>query len=186
MTWRTVALSGLLVVVVGAGLYWHRRPPCVTALPAAADQIVDGRAGRYAAVAFGAGRAEGPAGPEVIGNPAADRYPDCASSHARNPWDLIAIQGRLYVGLGDASNEGPSPKAGPVPVYAYEPATHTFWRETTLEEEVASALTLGPPRTQIAGPPQEPEAVRWGDRAGEPGRDEALDLIRVRVWLDKE
>jgi hypothetical protein len=63
------------------------------------------------------------------------RYPDCAADAPRNPWDLIGHAGRLYIGLGNASNNGPFPNAGPVPVQAYEPVRGRFIRETVLPEE---------------------------------------------------
>ena len=89
---------------------------------------IDPQADRYAAVA----RVEGAT---VLGNPAAQRYPDCGASFARNPWDLIAWRDRLYIGLGDSSNEGPSANAGPVPLLTYDPATQRFDQEARLPEE---------------------------------------------------
>lgn len=71
----------------------------------------------------------------MLGNPAAWRYSDCHQAQARNPWDLIAHEGRLYIGLGDSSNEGPSPNAGPVSILAYDPASRRFTQETVLPEE---------------------------------------------------
>lgn len=72
---------------------------------------------------------------QVLGNPAALRYPDCHLAYARNPWDLAAFDGRLYIGLGDASNQGPSPNAGPVPVIHYDPVSDQFHEELILPEE---------------------------------------------------
>ncbi|NEX18413.1 MAG: hypothetical protein C1943_17870 [Halochromatium sp.] len=71
----------------------------------------------------------------VLGNPAALRYPDCHLAYARNPWDLAAFDGGLYIGLGDASNQGPSPNAGPVPLIRYDPVSDRFHEELILPEE---------------------------------------------------
>ncbi|MFM7528733.1 MAG: hypothetical protein ACKO63_09650 [Nodosilinea sp.] len=97
-----IALVGGLGVV-GLGLA-HRaqvwQPAYVRPLWPVYPQIA-AQADRYAALA----RVEGAT---VLGYPAAQRYPDCGASFARNPWDLIAWRDRLYIGLGDSSNEGPS------------------------------------------------------------------------------
>jgi hypothetical protein len=126
---RVIALVGGLGVV-GLGLA-HRaqvwQPAYVRPLWPVYPQIA-AQADRYAALA----RVEGAT---VLGNPAAQRYPDCGASFARNPWDLIAWQDRLYIGLGDSSNEGPSPNAGPVPLLTYDPAPQRFGQEARLPEE---------------------------------------------------
>jgi hypothetical protein len=72
---------------------------------------------------------------EVLGNPASLRYPACDQALARTPWDLQAHDGRLYIGLGDDSNEGPTANAGPVPVIVYDSASHRFISEAELPEE---------------------------------------------------
>ncbi|MFM8357766.1 MAG: hypothetical protein ACKOET_04345, partial [Verrucomicrobiota bacterium] len=72
---------------------------------------------------------------EILGSPASVRYPECIQAYARNPWALDMYQGRLYIGLGDLSNEGPSPNAGPVPVITYDPGSGKFTQENTLDEE---------------------------------------------------
>ena len=99
---------------------------------------------------------------EVLGNPAAQRYPDCAFAAARNPWDLRAYGGRLYIGLGNASNEGQSANAGPVPLMAYVPAPGRFVQETTLdEEEISRFYRIGP---DLLIPGTDPrESWDWGN-----------------------
>ena len=85
----------------------------------------------------------------ALGNPAAIRYPHCWQSLPRTPWDLTVFDGRLYVGLGNASNDGPSANAGPVPLFSLPlgqaPGGHGRWRqEATLpEEEISRFIARG-------------------------------------------
>jgi hypothetical protein len=71
----------------------------------------------------------------ALGNPAARRYPHCWQSLPRTPWALKLFDGRLYVGLGHAGNEGPTANAGPVPLLAYDLAAGRWRQEATLAEE---------------------------------------------------
>jgi hypothetical protein len=79
----------------------------------------------------------------ALGNPAAIRYPQCWQSLPRNPWDLAVFDGRLYVGLGNASYDGPSANAGPVPLFSHHlgqaPGGAGRWRQeaTVPEEEIS-------------------------------------------------
>lgn len=125
----------LALALVAAGLHWRSRQPAVTALAPAANVAWDARSAFYSALAEVRLPTAVTADLAVIGNPAARRYPDCVQSFARNPWDLVGFAGRLYLGLGDASNQGPSPNAGPVPVYSYDPARGDFREEAVLPEE---------------------------------------------------
>ena len=70
-----------------------------------------------------------------LGNPAALRYTACWQSLPRTPWDLARFNGRLYVGLGNAANDGPTANAGPVPVFAYAFDQGRWLQEATLAEE---------------------------------------------------
>ena len=72
---------------------------------------------------------------ELVGNPLLGRYPEGESVYARNPWDLQAHAGRLFVGGGNSSNEGPAVNAGPVPLVAYDPQTEVFVEEATIDDE---------------------------------------------------
>lgn len=56
--------------------------------------------------------------PEYLGIPAAGRWPN--EYYPRNVWDMQAYSGHLYLGAGNSSNFGPSPNAGPVPIYRYD------------------------------------------------------------------
>ena len=85
----------------------------------------------------------------ALGNPAAIRYPQCWQSLPRTPWDLTVFDGRLHVGLGNASNDGPSANAGPVPLFSLPlgqaPGGNGRWRqEATLpEEEISRFIARG-------------------------------------------
>ena len=80
----------------------------------------------------------------LLGNPAAQRYPGCWQSLPRTPWDLALFDGRLYVGLGNASNEGATANAGPVPLLAYHFSEGRWLQEATLpEEEISRFITHG-------------------------------------------
>lgn len=80
----------------------------------------------------------------LLGNPAAQRYPACWQSLPRTPWDLALFNGRLYVGLGNASNEGATANAGPVPLLAYHFSKGRWLREAKLpEEEISRFITHG-------------------------------------------
>lgn len=72
---------------------------------------------------------------EYIGNPYSAHRKYKENIYARNIWDMIAFQGKLYLGAGNSSNFGPSPNAGPVPVISYTPATNSFETVFTTSEE---------------------------------------------------
>lgn len=135
---RWLGAAVLLSACLAGMLAWRYglpRLPWVSTLPSAQGERVEAQAEKYACVAIGCPTRTNSEAVEVIGNPAAQRYPECEKSYARNPWDLAVFGGRLYVGLGDSNNEGPSANAGPVPVYVYDPGRRMFEREATLDEE---------------------------------------------------
>lgn len=70
-----------------------------------------------------------------LGNPAASHYRTCWQSLPRTPWDLALSDGTLFVGLGNASNRGPSANAGPVPLLAYSLNDQRWQQHATLPEE---------------------------------------------------
>ena len=55
--------------------------------------------------------------------------------YARNPWDLKAFEGRLYIGSGNSANTGPNTNAGPVPIKSYNPATSNCVEELVIQQE---------------------------------------------------
>ena len=50
-------------------------------------------------------------------------------------WDLQRFDGRLYIGGGNSSNEGPDSNAGPVPIWSFNPQTHAFTNEFSVDDE---------------------------------------------------
>ncbi|MEW9699946.1 hypothetical protein [Paenibacillus sp. SI8] len=52
--------------------------------------------------------------------------PFLKAAYARNVWDMQVFEGKIYVGYGNSSNEGPSANAGPIPIYYYDPITNKF------------------------------------------------------------
>lgn len=97
-----------------------------------------------------------------LGNPGASRYPACWQSLPRTPWDLALFDGRLYVGLGNSSNQGPSANAGPLPLFAYDLKQRRWQQEATLPEEQISRFLVHGEQLWIAG--EDPRSSwRWGN-----------------------
>ena len=63
-----------------------------------------------------------------LGIPAASRYSD--GNRARVPWDMIILDGKLYVGGGDYDGN-----AGPVDIWAYDIARGEWYVSGTVPEE---------------------------------------------------
>ena len=97
-----------------------------------------------------------------LGNPAALRYPACWQSLPRTPWDLALFNGRLYVGLGNAANDGPTANAGPVPVWAYALDQGRWLQEATLSEEEISNFVPHGKQLWITGADAR-GSWRWGN-----------------------
>ena len=156
-----LALLAVLLAALGASLFVYARAPYVIDLQSSPDLLIDANPGRYRCLALDCTQRIPPE-LEVLGNPAAWRYPDCHQAQARTPWDLIAHEGRLYIGLGDDSNDGPSPNAGPVPILVYDPASERFSQETVLPEEQVDRFyhQAGELWTPGADPRQ---GWRWGN-----------------------
>ena len=97
-----------------------------------------------------------------LGNPAASRYPACWQSLPRTPWDLAVFDGKLYVGFGNSSNQGPSANAGPVPLFAYDLKQRRWQQEATLPEEQISRFLVHGEQLWISG--EDPRGSwRWGN-----------------------
>jgi len=97
-----------------------------------------------------------------LGNPAALRYPACWQSLPRTPWDLARFDGRLYVGLGNAANDGPTANAGPVPVLAYALDQGRWQQEATLPDEEISRFVPHGQQLWITGADAR-GSWRWGN-----------------------
>jgi hypothetical protein len=97
-----------------------------------------------------------------LGNPARQRYPHCWQARARTPWDLILWQQQLYLGLGDASNEGATANAGPVPLLRYDPRRRLWHQDATLPEEAVERFVVDGERLWIPGADAR-GSWRWGN-----------------------
>ena len=97
-----------------------------------------------------------------LGNPAALRFTACWQSLPRTPWDLARFNGRLYVGLGNAANDGPTANAGPVPVLAYAFDQGRWLQEATLAEEEISNFVPHGKQLWITGADAR-GSWRWGN-----------------------
>lgn len=72
---------------------------------------------------------------ETLGSPYEFRYKSGEAIYARNIWDMCAFHGKLYLGAGNSSNEGPASNAGPVSIYSYDPAKRRFAQEFSVDDE---------------------------------------------------
>ena len=72
-------LAGMMAAAM-AGRYWFVRLPWVSSLPSGRGERVDAQAERSACLALGCPPLTQSERVEVIGNPAAQRYPDCKHS----------------------------------------------------------------------------------------------------------
>ncbi|MBU0961785.1 MAG: hypothetical protein KKH60_09650 [Proteobacteria bacterium] len=88
---------------------------------------------------------------EYLDNPYFRYYPDKKQIYARNIWDMIGFQGKLYLGAGNSSNQGPSPNAGPVPIIAYTPETNSFDPVFMTSDEQIDAFYLHNNRLLVPG-----------------------------------
>lgn len=97
-----------------------------------------------------------------LGNPAASRYRPCWQSLPRTPWALALFEGQLYLGLGNASNEGPTANAGPVPLFSYSLATGQWHQQASLPEEEISRFISDGRQLWIPGADAR-GSWRWGN-----------------------
>jgi len=88
----------------------------------------------------------------VVGNPLKERYPDNTDrTFARNIWDMIVYNGRIYIGSGDYWDN-----AGPVDIYSFEPGGNEFTLEYSAPDEMVSRFCVFDDKLVIPGnDPQE-------------------------------
>lgn len=74
---------------------------------------------------------------EWLGTPYEHIYPDYHPEliYARNVWDIVAFNGRLYLGAGNSNNSGPAVNAGPLPIIYFDPSTGEFKSEWVVDDE---------------------------------------------------
>lgn len=72
---------------------------------------------------------------QYVGNPYLERYPAESQIYARNIWDMISYDGRVYFGAGNSSNSGPASNAGPLPIISFDPNTNSFLNVFNVNEE---------------------------------------------------
>jgi hypothetical protein len=169
-----IALVAVMLGLLASSYYvakrWWNKRPYMTNLPEY-HQIIDGQPSRFKSL-FECleGQAQCPQQItplstyqfRVLGNPAARRYPKPEQWTARTPWDLFISDNRLYVGLGDASNDGPTPNAGPVPIIAYDLARNEFIEEAVLLEEQIDRFYTVENQLMIPGEDSR-ESWDWGN-----------------------
>lgn len=83
---------------------------------------------------------------ELLGNPSKMRYASGDARYARNPWSLVAFEGRVFIGAGNSNNKGPAANAGPVSLFAWDDKTSVMIDEYKVAEEqvdVLRALSVG-------------------------------------------
>lgn len=67
-----------------------------------------------------------------LGNPFKQSYPDGSGwEYARNVWDMMAWQSRIYFGIGDVARN-----AGPVDLWYYDTSDKRFINEFTVDDEL--------------------------------------------------
>lgn len=73
---------------------------------------------------------------EYLGNPFKAVFPDGSGwEHARGVWDMQVFDDRIYLGHGSIFSN-----AGPIDVWAFDPAKEAFVKEFRVDEEVISTL----------------------------------------------
>ncbi len=75
-------------------------------------------------------------GLEYIGTPSDARYGTSTNyNYARNIWDMIVYDGRVYTGFGNAANADPNRNAGPLNITSYNLTTGEFLNESYFDGE---------------------------------------------------
>ncbi len=94
----------------------------------------------------------------VVGNPFRKRFPDNMdwkedkpSVFARNVWDMVVYDGRIYLGSGDYWNN-----AGPTDIYCFVPGQNQFTLDYTAPDEMVSKFYIFEGKLVVPGnDPQE-------------------------------
>ena len=73
--------------------------------------------------------------PVLLGNPYINIYEKGEMIYARNIWDMQLYQGKIYLGAGNSSNEGPASNAGRVKIFSLNPTNEKFSFEYEVAEE---------------------------------------------------
>ena len=133
--WRRLAFAPVFGGALFGVLWLYVQAPYVLNLPDTIALQIEAHEDHFRCLSLSCAEVEPSLNIEVLGNPAAQRYPECSKAFARNTWDIAFHEGRLFIGLGDDSNSGPTANAGPVPVLAYDLTSGNFTQESTLDEE---------------------------------------------------
>jgi hypothetical protein len=59
---------------------------------------------------------------ERVGNPFVEQLPSPLMTYARNVWDMAVYDDRLFLGYGNANNDGPAPHPAPLHIWTYDGA----------------------------------------------------------------
>jgi len=99
---------------------------------------------------------------EYVGNPYAEHFKSPQQIYARNIWDMIEFQGKIYFGAGNSSNIGPATNAGPVPIIVYDPKTDLFSSSFVTSDEQVDAFYIFNNALYVPGHDPK-EDWRWGN-----------------------
>ena len=89
---------------------------------------------------------------EYLGGPLyADHKDSVAMRYARNVWDLQVWEGRLYIGSGNSSNDGPAVNAGPVPIISMNLASGVFEEEFVVDDEQVDRFRIIDGKLHVPG-----------------------------------
>jgi hypothetical protein len=72
---------------------------------------------------------------ELLGNPGNAIYPCRSMFYACNIWDMQLFDNRIYFGMGNSNNDGPSPNAKGGQIWSYDPKAKEFRIEYHTDEE---------------------------------------------------
>jgi hypothetical protein len=79
---------------------------------------------------------------ELIGNPYKMKYVSIEDTYSRNVWDLQTYNGKLFIGAGNSSNQGPSQNSGPLPLISYLPVKDKFINEGIIYDDQIDIFNL--------------------------------------------